>query len=273
MTDGGSHRSTHRFLQDTLQVSVIMTPKASFVTCRPSDSMERARGRASDLDLDNLPVIDSAGAITGVIHTKGPQTGSDAVSDHLQPLCEQMLIGADASIVEFVRQAHSNPFKFVVSREGIAGLVAISDLQQLATRAALFTLLTSFELAIASIIEDRFGVMIEDWPANTLDPDELSQIRVYVRKARRNDTYVHDLVTTSLIHKIKLIRPVLETFGHLEESAALARDAQNIKDLRDNLAHAKYMAVTRDQEAETSRTVDRIANSLTFLFGLKIPAT
>ncbi|MGO4843671.1 hypothetical protein AB4144_66485, partial [Rhizobiaceae sp. 2RAB30] len=69
-----------------------------------------------------------------------------------EALREAHLIGADASILSFVKEADTRPFRLLVSERGIVGLVSLSDLQKLPVRAALFGLVTGLEMAMTDAI-------------------------------------------------------------------------------------------------------------------------
>ena len=64
------------------------------------------------------------------------------VSDVMRPLSEGNLLGADASILTFIRYADHQKCRLIVSGHEISGLVCLSDLQRLPVRAALFGLVT-----------------------------------------------------------------------------------------------------------------------------------
>ena len=73
----------------------------------------------------------------------------EAIGDDFVPFSEDIVIGADASIIDFVTTADERQTRLVVSGDRVAGLVSLSDLQQLPVRAALFTLITRLEIAMA----------------------------------------------------------------------------------------------------------------------------
>ena len=71
------------------------------------------------------------------------------------PLSEADLIGADATIFDFISRVRPKPL-LVVSGGRIDGLVAWSDLQKLPVRAAVFALVTGFELTMYEAIKTVF---------------------------------------------------------------------------------------------------------------------
>ena len=80
-----------------------------------------------------------------LLHNLSDTTPHEPIADYFEPLSEDHLIGADASIIDFVMQAENHPVRLVVSDDEVAGLVSLSDLQHLPVRAAIFTLITSLE--------------------------------------------------------------------------------------------------------------------------------
>ena len=76
-------------------------------------------------------------------------------------MTEDNLVGSDASILKFLATAVEHPTRLVVADTEVVGLVCLSDVQKLPVRAALFSVLTALEMAMAKRIE-------ETWPD---DPD------------------------------------------------------------------------------------------------------
>jgi hypothetical protein len=75
---------------------------------------------------------------------------------------EENLIGADASLLTFIRNADRQMCRLVVSGPEMNGLVSLSDLQQLPVRAALFAMVTHLEITMAQAIRREFN-QSEDW--------------------------------------------------------------------------------------------------------------
>jgi hypothetical protein len=83
------------------------------------------------------------------------------VRDHAKSLSEENLIGADAGILTFVRDADSRPCRLVVAGTEIIGLVSLSDLQRLSVRPVLFMLITHLELLMTDVIRAEFEASSE----------------------------------------------------------------------------------------------------------------
>ena len=129
-----------------LTVKLVSTPRQILKTCKKADPVSDVLA-ANPEEFDFIPVLDDSGdglSFVGLFHAadmrkKGIVDGS--VSGFQLPLAEEHLVGADASILDFVVQADRRPCRLVVSGSQIVGLVTLSDLQRLPVRAALFALL------------------------------------------------------------------------------------------------------------------------------------
>jgi hypothetical protein len=149
-------------LHSGLTVELIATPRSDVMTCRADESVSNALKRNTE-PYDYLPVVAPAPGgekrIIGLFHAApffGKDTVNGYVSDYFSALSEEFLIGADASILAFIRDADAKPCRMVVSGPHIKGLVSLSDLQKLPVRAALFALITGFEITMAQAIRSWF---------------------------------------------------------------------------------------------------------------------
>jgi hypothetical protein len=183
-------------LQSSLPVALIATPRGEFCVCR-SDEMIAEVIRRNDQGFDHLPVIDASrserkriiGLLELVKFTDGGPAES-SVRDHTVPLTEDNLIGADASILTFVKSADSNPCRLVLSGAEVTGLVSISDIQRLPVRAALFALITQFEMTMAAAIRRECSHLV-DWKCR-LSEGRLRKLMQKVGDEIAADNYVDD---------------------------------------------------------------------------------
>ena len=132
----------------------------AFEFCHLNDSLADVKAANLNPIFDYLPVEGADGNIMGLFTANRSKMGADGddkslVRDHMCPLSEADLIGADATIRDFILRVRSKPL-LVVSNEGIDGLVAWSDLQKLPVRAAVFALVTGFELTMYEAIRAVF---------------------------------------------------------------------------------------------------------------------
>jgi hypothetical protein len=86
-----------------LPVRLIATLRSEFQTCGPDEELEAVTARNQEA-FDYLPVVDRE-RIIGLLKLVDRANGQGLVRDQMDPLSEGSLIGADASILTFVRGA------------------------------------------------------------------------------------------------------------------------------------------------------------------------
>jgi hypothetical protein len=201
-----------------------------------------------------LPVVEpAAGRIVGLIEIAPLMEGGIAdrrVSAMMRPLSEENLLGADASILTFIRDADRQKCRLVVSGHEISGLVCLSDLQRLPVRAALFGLITYLEIIMTNVIRREFD-QTEAW-LGRLSEGRRRNLENQIGKARVDDGLVDALLFTQFIDKVTIIRksPLFKFGRDLFES-----ELKKIQSLRNHLAHANDYAASPEAASETCRTV------------------
>ncbi|MCE2492053.1 MAG: hypothetical protein J4F40_05530 [Alphaproteobacteria bacterium] len=112
---------------------------------------------------DFLPVVvpgdGQQDQIVGLCHAAkffDETPGEGCIKQHYAPLSEEYLIGADASIPDFVTDADKKPCRLVIFGANIVGLVSLSDLQKLPVRAALFAPITGLEISMFEAIKREY---------------------------------------------------------------------------------------------------------------------
>ena len=249
-----------RTFQDGLPVRLIATARSEFKTCHPDEELSAVIGR-NQAKFDILPVVEapngSKGRIIGFIDLvpyMGDGVPSGYVRDKMQPLSEENLIGADASILTFIQKADQQRCRFVISGPEISGLVTLSDLQRLPVRAALFTMVTHLEITMAQAIRAEFPHS-EDW-TNRLSDRRKALVLSNAEEAEAKDAFVDTLLFTQFGDKVTIIKKSPH-FGWGKNS--FKKDMDQIQDLRDNLAHGNNYAATPEdagQVCETVRLID-----------------
>jgi hypothetical protein len=235
-------------LHSGLTVGLIATSRDQLMTCSSEAAASLVIARNTE-QYDFIPVIEEPASgqsrIVGLFHAAGfagRPAPDGRVRDHLLPLSEEYLIGADASILDFIRDADARPCRLLLAGTRISGLVSLSDLQKLPVRAALFALITGFELTMAEAIR-RTHPVNTDWTALLSDARQ-SKIREEIGKSKEHDGFVDPLLFTQLADKRTIIR---KTMGIGESKSALERKLEQIEHLRDRVAHANEYAATPEQ--------------------------
>ena len=233
-------------LHSGLAVALIATERDRLMTCRPNESLSAVVQRSAKQQYDYLPVLDDEGSkIVGLLNAgelvQNPSC-MGLVREHFRPLSEGDLIGANASILDFIKDADSNPCRLIVSESEIIGLVTLSDLQKLPVRSALFALITGFELTMAEAIRKKYATD-KDW-LWLLCECRRKKINEEVEKSKKQDGFVDKLLFTQFCDKVDILTKS-PSFSFSLSNTKLRRQLKDIEKLRNKLAHANEYAATR----------------------------
>jgi len=251
-------------VQRNLTVDMIMAPRDDLETCRCDEIASTIEARNTE-NFSYLPVVDETGRILGLycaarwFDSNAPK---EPIGNDFVPFSEDIVIGADANIIDFVKTADQQQTRLVVSGDRVAGLVSLSDLQQLPVRAALFTLITRLEIAMAQRIENEWhGDNPGGW-LQLLSDERQRRILEAIGKAKQEDGFVSEIAFSQLADKATIIRKRRLVPG---SGSGLARDFNAIRKLRDGIAHANNYAESPEaacRACATVRTILRIKNEL-----------
>ena len=258
--------STFESIHRDFTVARIATPRDELETCNREEPIAAIQERNTER-YDYLPVKDD-GSIIGLFCARsyGTQPLADGtVGDAMDGLSDANLIGAEASILDFLKEVDAKPFRLVVSGGGIRGLVAWSDLQKLPVRTALFGLITGFELTMFAAIKSKYPTG-EDWLA-LLKSGRQDKVRKAIKKSHKSDSDVDALLYTQFCDKATILQ---ECFGLESSKRLLGR----IERLRNKVAHANNYVTRRKDANKTCRTVKGlIALRKDILEQINVPAT
>ena len=196
-------------LHSGLKVELIATPRDNLSTCRPNEQLLAVLRRNLEL-YDFIPVVtDDTGGnehIIGLFHAANyidHKDSDDLIQDNFDFLSEEFIIGADASILDFIKDADAKPCRLVVSGGHFIGLVSLADLQQLPVRAVLFALITGLEITMMEAIERTYKNEL-DW-MNALSPERRNNVEYQKRKSEEVNSIVETLLFTQFADKKTLI--------------------------------------------------------------------
>jgi hypothetical protein len=259
-------------LEDGLTVRLIAIPRNALRTCSCDEGLAAVVDRNNQMpeQFDFIPVTDVQCAerpprIIGLIELVPFHNciieQHQLIRDQMRPLSEDNLIGADAGILAFVRDADRHRCRLVVSGCEISGLVSLSDLQKLPVRAALFTMVTHLEMVMASFIR-RECSQGSEW-LGRLSENRQQMLRIEIENAKRNDSFVDELLFTQFADKITIIKksPLIGS-----NKSLFRKELERVRELRDALAHANVYAANRESAirvCETTRMMDRWIDELT----------
>lgn len=249
ISSGDTFETLHR----GLTVSLISTPRDELKMCSLDESLSGVVARNTE-HYDYLPVTAKKGEkIVGLLHTgdfADKSSPAGRIRNHCRPLSEEYLIGADTSILDFVKEADRRPCRLVVSGTRIVGLVTLSDLQKLPVRASLFALITGLEIAMSEAIKKEFPTG-EAW-FDLLTDSRQRKIKEESENSEQAGGFVDKLLFTQFGDKVKIL--VKSSCFSLSKKK-LRSQLKEIQTLRDNLAHANEYAATPPEAREVCATV------------------
>lgn len=233
-----------------------MTSRDALMTCARGETAAAVKAKNHD-DYSFLPVTDETGRFLGLYEAARwfkADAPDEQIGDDFEPFSEGLVIGADASIFEFVQRADERPTRLVVSGHQVAGLISLSDLQALPVRASLFTLITALEMVMAKRIEVEWPEDESAW-LNKISPDRRAAVLKKAAEARKADLFVGTIAFSQLSDKATVICKQRMISG---ARGTLKNDFNRIRDLRDALAHANSYAPTTAEAKSVCATVRRI---------------
>ena len=238
-------------LHSGLTVALIATEREKLMTCCPSESLSDVVSRSAEQQYDYLPVeSDEGDKIVGLLHATVERSSLEGtVKEHFLRLSEEDLIGANASILDFIKEADSKPCRLIVSGGKIVGLVTLSDLQKLPVRAALFALITGLELTMAEAIRKKYK-KDEDW-LQLLSKCRQEKINKEVEKSKQGDAFVNALLFTQFCDKRDII---IKSFP-FSRKKELRSQLKDIEKMRDRLAHANEYAAAQTEAKNVCKVV------------------
>lgn len=258
-TDDHSGLEALERVQRSLTVNLIMAPRKHFAVCRCDEKHSDVADRNLEHNYSFFPVEDDNGErILGLYDAQrwfDSEAPENLIGDDFKKFSEDLVIGADESIIDFVKEADEHPTRLVVSRNGVAGLVSLSDMQLLPVRAALFTLITRLEMTMARRIKEEFSDP-KEWLVK-LSEDRRARIEEQICKAKKVDQFVSEVEFSQLKDKSRII--VNERLIYGEESKKnLNKKFEKIRELRDDISHANNYAASPSEARKTCRTVRSI---------------
>ena len=260
MTDPTPHDEIEQSLELALPISLIATPRHLLKTCTQDNRIEDVIDATEEEDYDYVPVTmgNRQDEVIGVLSTKPHRMGS--VSDELDPLSEPLLIGGDASILDFVRVAHSRPCRLVLAGTRISGLVTLSDLQKLPARAAFFGLMTDLELVLQEAIRAAFEPT--EWK-RILNETRLEALGRNIDRATEGGVLIHDEVLyTELCDKLDIVRKLMP------DVKLTKPEKKRLVELRNKLCHANLLA---ESETSAQEACQAVRDALSLRQSLRCP--
>src|SRR5262249_10731600 len=147
-------------IEKAITVDLIATFEPQLECCATTDTIVSLLPDTNYSPYDYLPV-GSADRIVGLLSLGQFRDASNvtaglAAEGAMSHLDQSILISSGSSVLRYIEEAEASPCRLVLRHTQIDGIITISDLQKLAVRPALFTLVTHLELLMAAAIRARF---------------------------------------------------------------------------------------------------------------------
>lgn len=234
-------------LESGIPVSLIATFKP--LTCDEDDLVSDVLSNPQLQDFDYIPVK-ASDSIVGVLIREAVQDSHLTAGQAMKPLHESMLIASEDGLLSFVREADSSPFRLVLQKLKINGIVTLSDLQKLAVRPVLFSLVTTIELLMAQWL--RQNCADDEMWLSRLSDDRRQLVEDKWQKYQQRNMAIDRITTTEFGDKA---RAVLALGGFPGSKKSLKKRLEAIRELRDSVAHAGDFALTTEEAQSVAQKV------------------
>lgn len=245
--DGGVNQALCA-LEAGMHIALIAT--FSLKTCQVNDAVEEVLIRPELQAFDYIPVRDQD-TIVGVLH-RSCQTEKQIVGfvqEAMQLIDESMLIPANASLLSFVESADKTPYRLVVDKQKIAGIVTVRDLQKFAVRPVLFSLITAVELLLAQWVRQKYPEE-KDWLA-TLSEGRSKLIEQRWLEWNPGNMAMDKLSVSEFCDK----RELALNLGAFSNKSAARKKLKYVEWLRHAVMHSGDYALTLENAQQVACTV------------------
>ena len=250
-----------RAMEASFHVQVIGTFGADLV-CAPADASAVTWLAENGADFDQFPVKQGQETI-GVLHrANAPATA--LVRDAMQPLREGLVVAADMPITDLIPQLRVSAYRLVLRGATIDGLVTQSDLLKLPVRLVVFGLITHLEQVMADLIGTRWT---DDAWLSQLGEGRRTKIRTKQTELSRRLINPPLLELTEFSDKRDLCKKLVESKGKFDD------ELDDLRDLRDQLAHASTFIDPADGQLAVTKFVDRFVSARRWIHELTELAT
>jgi len=231
-------------------IPVTLITSFNLIVCKLDDKVEEVLSRPDIQGFDYIPVYDESESIVGVLVRQDALQPNEPVKEAMRKLHPSMLISADASLLSFVAEADKTPYCLVLQRRRIEGIVTLSDLQKLAVRPVLFSLITCVELLLAEWLRQKYPNE-QDW-LSKLSEERRKKVEENYERYSQQDMAIDRMTTTEFCDK-RVAALKLGAFPTDED--ARGTQLKEIQKLRDSIAHAGDYALTAEKAKWVAQTV------------------
>jgi hypothetical protein len=217
-------------------------------TCDAAQDGLETLERMHHLDYEVLGVV-RAGELIGTVQRD--QLGRGDCGRQCQAVSHEMMVDADASLLELLRCLNRRRWMLVRSSQGSMGIVSRRDLQRPAVRMLLFGLVSLFEMQLRDMVNRCYT---EAAIAVTLKPGRLSftQRLLAERHKRGEELTLADCLQIADKRDLLLAARGFTVFFGFATKKAAHRFFTQVEALRDRLVHAQDLVAGSSWDAVTA---------------------
>jgi len=205
--------------------------------CCIGDLIDDVRAELKRLDYDYAGVIDpGANQVIGWIQREYLHEGS--LNDYLKPFLPQQLISESTPLIELIKILSSQENVYVVSRNGISGIVTRADLRKPPIRAMLFGLISLLEMHLSYWIQYYY-------PNNTwekyLAKSRIFKINQLLKARMARNELISEVDCLQLCDKRDIIiknKDLINKLGY-KTKKSINKTLKKIEYLRNRIAHSQ----------------------------------
>jgi len=249
-----SLRELRDLFQHQVNVEMIME---SLVSVPAQSDAADLRQDLTARDWDAVGVISPEGTVLTYVDRDELETGVAASYAH--PITPAMLIPNSSSVLNLFKVLGARDYAFVLTSDGVTGIVTRADLEKPPVRLLLFGYTQLFESRLQTLISD----VTENELARRLPAPLVEQARrIWLRRHEHNHSLsVADCL--SLWGKTDLVLADERRWRHLgDDHTELEHSMHDVVDLRNRLSHGEDIAPTRDDWQWATRCVRDIEEML-----------
>lgn len=231
-------------------VSLISTFRPR-LSCRSASDGTDIEFDPALLDFDQVPLTGADGRRIDAIYVRGKGC---------LPLHADMFMAADAPLISFVKTADRQPFRLLIARDEVVGMVTLSDLQRLPVYSLLFGLVIAVEALLVEWIRCTCRADGDAWLRH-LDSPRKREVEKFFERAQRANVAIDRLSCASFTDEINAALGL----GLLERGNEHHGRLQALVELRNEVCHAKEVAETPERALRLparARNADALANWL-----------
>ena len=217
------------------------------LTCTVSENVAEVSSGDKFDGIDQIPIVDGE-RIVAVW---------ERASNRNRFLDDSLLVSADAPLWDFIHTLHQQPYRLVVDKTRIAGIVTWSDLLKLPVFVLAFSLLAELELAMNRRIGQLFTH--DSW-VGLLDDESQKMIRGRQAARKRANVDLEAIEAADLWQKATVLRSFLGAGRDFET------DLEKVRQLRNDVDHVKDMV---KGTADLARFVEHLETAEVWLKILK----